>query len=553
MLRLSQVSKRYGPEPILDKISFLINPGERVGLIGPNGAGKTTLLRLITGLEPPDQGSINLSPPELVVGYLPQALEFGDQETVAEVLQRFTAEHSQARLEMQHCAELMAQPAAAERLADLTARYAAAEQRFEAAGGYELDIRLEAVLTGLGLAETPRELPVAQLSGGEKTRLGLAGLLIQQPRLLVLDEPTNHLDTEALAWLEDWLLRYEGAILVVSHDRVFLDAVTTRSLVLEPGTQTLRDFPGNYSFYLETLEREREQRWQAHQDQQIEIARLSSAAARLRGQAKFRVGGKADDRDKFAKAFFANRSAGTIGRAKHLEQRLERLLTEEKIDKPGRQWQLKLDFAGDSSGPRQVLALEAVSMAFGDQPLFENVSVVLTHGQRVALVGPNGAGKTTLLRLITADLIPTSGRVQLGPGVKVGYLAQEQEILDPALNPFETIQAVVEGLSQTEIRTFLHAFLFSGDEVFIRNGDLSFGERTRLMLALLIAQGCNLLVMDEPTNHLDLPSRERFEQALSQFPGTVLAAVHDRAFIRQVATEIWELRAGGLSRRTGFD
>lgn len=553
MLRLSQVSKRYGPEPILDKISFLINPGERVGLIGPNGAGKTTLLRLITGLEPPDQGSINLSPPGLAVGYLPQALEFGDQETVAEVLQRLTAEHSQARLEMQHCAELMAQPAAAERLADLTARYAAAEQRFEAAGGYELDIRLEAVLTGLGLAETPRELPVAQLSGGEKTRLGLAGLLIQQPRLLVLDEPTNHLDTEALAWLEDWLLRYEGAILVVSHDRVFLDAVTTRSLVLEPGTQTLRDFPGNYSFYLETLEREREQRWQAHQDQQIEIARLSSAAARLRGQAKFRVGGKADDRDKFAKAFFANRSAGTIGRAKHLEQRLERLLTEEKIDKPGRQWQLKLDFAGDSSGPRQVLALEAVSMAFGDQPLFENVSVVLTHGQRVALVGPNGAGKTTLLRLITADLIPTSGRVQLGPGVKVGYLAQEQEILDPALNPFETIQAVVEGLSQTEIRTFLHAFLFSGDEVFIRNGDLSFGERTRLMLALLIAQGCNLLVMDEPTNHLDLPSRERFEQALSQFPGTVLAAVHDRAFIRQVATEIWELRAGGLSRRTGFD
>ncbi|HMR65399.1 MAG TPA: ATP-binding cassette domain-containing protein, partial [Anaerolineae bacterium] len=340
---------------------------------------------------------------------------------------------------------------------------------------------------------------------------------------------------------------------VVSHDRVFLDAVTTRSLVLEPGTQTLRDFPGNYSFYLETLEHEREQQWQAHQDQRGEIARLSSAAARLRGQAKFRVGGKADDRDKFAKAFFANRSAGTVGRAKHLEQRLERLLTEEKIDKPRRQWQLKLDFAGDSSGPRQVLALEAVSVVFGDQPLFENVSVVLTHGQRVALVGPNGAGKTTLLRLITADLAPTSGRVQLGAGVKLGYLAQEQEILDPALNPFESIQAVAEGLSQTEIRTFLHAFLFSGDEVFIRNGDLSFGERTRLMLALLIAQGCNLLVMDEPTNHLDLPSRERFEQALSQFPGTVLAAVHDRAFIRQVATEIWELRAGELSRRTGFD
>lgn len=544
MLRVSNVSKSYGIEAILSNVSFVLSPGERVGLVGPNGCGKTTLLRIILGDEQPDSGHVRLNPPVISIGYLSQALLFEAGETVEQALARATSEHSGAWQAMQQIAERMAEAANDAELTQLTEDYADAETRFEAAGGYDLQPRLEAVLAGLDLAEIPRQLPVEHLSGGQKTRLGLAGLLINQPRLLLLDEPTNHLDIDALVWLENWLKNYDGSVLMVSHDRAFLDAVTTRTLVIDPVEHTLRDFSGNYSAYIETLSREIEQQWQAYRDQQDEIAQLKGAAQRLRSQAKFRRGGKADTPDKFAKAFFANRSAATIGRAKHIEQRIEQLQNEDRIDKPGLQWQLKLDFAQDSSGARQVLTLEDVSMKFGELTLFSEVWLTLTHGQRVALVGPNGQGKTTLLRIIAGQLEPTTGTVRVGAGIKMGYLAQEQEFLELDSTPYDTIQAAAELMSQTEIRSFLHFFLFSGDDVFVKIDSLSFGERTRLMLAQLVAQGCNFLLLDEPINHLDIASREQFEQALLQFPGTVLAVVHDRAFIRRVATEIWELRAG---------
>jgi ATP-binding cassette subfamily F protein 3 len=542
MLYLSHISKSYGGEPVLIDISFVVSPGERVGLVGPNGAGKTTLFQIILGLEEADSGQVRFDPPGLSMGYLAQALVFEEGETVSEVLARLTADHSQAWAEMQQYAKQMANPADETKLAALTEAYAKAELRFEAAGGYELEARLEAVLSGLDLADTPRDLPVERLSGGQKTRLGLAGLLIQQPRLLLLDEPTNHLDIDALDWLEEWLLNYEGTVLIVSHDRSFLDAVTTRTLVIDPDSHTIRDFAGNYSAYLETVAREIEQQWVAYKDQQDEIARLQQTARHLRGQAKFRKGGKADTADKFAKGFFANRSIRTMGRAKQIERRLERLQNEERIDKPGRRWQLNARFGGDGSGARRVLELDGVSMQFGDKLLFRDVSLTLSHGERIVLIGPNGTGKTTLLRIIAGELVPTAGQVHVGAGTKIGYLAQEQEVLDPDSNPYETIQQAAVAMNQTEVRTFLHSFLFRGDEVFVRVGNLSFGERARLMLALLIAQGCNFLLLDEPINHLDIPSRERFEEALLQFPGTILAVVHDRTFIERVATGIWELR-----------
>lgn len=546
MLHVSDISKSFGPEPILANVSFLVNRGERVALVGPNGSGKTTLLHIIAGLETADEGHVRFNPPDLSVGLLAQALVFEADDTMADALARAVAGHSQARTDMAHYADLMAQSPNEADLAALTEAYAQAELRLEAAGGYALEARLEPVLAGLGLSDVPRELPVTYLSGGQKTRLGLAGILIRQPALLLLDEPTNHLDIDALDWLEDWLKNYQGAIVIVSHDRAFLDAVTTRTLVIDPTTQTLRDVAGNYTAYVETLGREIEQQWQAYRDQQDEIARLKQAARHLRGQAKFRQGGKADTRDKFAKAFFANRSAGSVARAKHLEQRLERLQTEERIDKPGRQWSLKLDFADDDSGAQQVLSLEDVTMAFANRPLFSHVSLTVTHGQRLAFIGPNGTGKTTLLRLITGELSPTSGQVRLGAGVKLGYAAQEQDVLDLDQTPYETIRAIAPELDQTEARRFLHHFLFAGDEVFVRNGSLSYGERARLILALLVAQGCNFLLLDEPINHLDIPARERFEESLSQFPGTVLVVVHDRAFIQRVATGIWELRDGQI-------
>lgn len=549
MLHVTKVSKSYGIVTVLDGVSFILNRGERAGLVGPNGCGKTTLLRIIANLEQADAGSVRFDPAGLSVGYLSQALLFEAEETVQEVLARAMAEHTAAQAEMQRLAELMADPGQRERLPALTEAYAAAEQRFEAAGGYDLEIRLETVLAGLDLADVPRDWPVAQLSGGQKTRLGLAGLLIQQPGLLLLDEPTNHLDIDALAWLENWLHSYDGAILVVSHDRAFLDATTTRTLALDPVSHTLRDFAGNYTAYTETLARETEQQWQAYTDQQQEIERLHQAARHLRGLAKFRRGGKADSNDKFAKGFFANRSLATVGRAKQIEQRLERLLTEERVDKPQRQWRLKLNFADNADGARQVLRLENVSMAFGERVLFSDVNLTLRHGQRVALIGPNGTGKTTLLRLVAGEMEPAAGQIHLGAGIKMGYAAQEQEILEPDSTPYDTIRAEVADMTQAEVRSFLHFFLFAGDDVFVNIGQLSFGERARLMLALLVARGCNFLLLDEPVNHLDIPSRERFEQALNQFPGTVLAVVHDRTFIRRIATDVWEMRNGRVTER----
>jgi ATP-binding cassette subfamily F protein 3 len=253
--------------------------------------------------------------------------------------------------------------------------------------------------------------------------------------------------------------------------------------------------------------------------------------------------------DKFAKAFFANRSAATAGRAKHLERRIERLLTAERIDKPARQWSLRVPLAQDEGGARQVLHLQEVSMAFGPRRLFSEVSLTLTHGRRVVLIGPNGAGKTTLLRLIAGELPPTGGEIRVGAGVKLGYFAQEQELLEPGSSPFETIRAAAVGMDQTEVRNFLHFFLFSGEAVFTPVSSLSYGERARLMLALLVARGCNFLLLDEPVNHLDIPSRERFEEALDQFPGTILAVTHDRAFTQRIATDIWELREGNIAAR----
>jgi ATP-binding cassette subfamily F protein 3 len=553
MLHVSNISKSYGIETVLVDVSFVINRGERVALVGPNGSGKTTLMRLITGLEPADRGSVRFDVPETAVGYLAQALIFDEDATVAEILADLVAEHSRAWAEMQQVAERMGDVTTDDQLAELTEAYAQAETRFEAAGGYALETRLDAILTGLELADVPRHFPVEQLSGGQKTRLGLAGLLIQQPALLLLDEPTNHLDVQALTWLEAWLRDYDGAVLVVSHDRAFLDTITTRTLAIDPATHTIRDFAGNYSALAETLAQEIDQQWQAYRDQQDEIARLKQSARYLRGLAKFRRGGKADTNDKFAKGFFSNRSAGTMNRAKQIEQRLEQLLTEDKIEKPDRQWQLRVNFGDDDSGARQVLNLENVTMAFDGRPLFQQVTLSLTHGQRIALVGPNGTGKTTLLRLIAGELAPTSGQVRLGAGVKPGYFAQEQEILDPDSTPYDIVEAAVEDMSQSEIRRFLHHFLFAGDEVFVKVGNLSFGERTRLMLALLVAQGCNFLLLDEPLNHLDIESRERFEQALSQFPGTVLAVAHDRAFIRRFATRVWEIGEGQINERHRFE
>ncbi len=540
MLHVSNISKSYGVDTVLAGISFVANAGERIGLVGPNGCGKTTLLRIIAGAEAADKGRVRFGPPDLSVGYLAQALEFAPDEIMDQALKRATAGHHRAWSEMQRLARQMSQENAD--LSTLNRTYAQAEARFETAGGYALEARLEMVLDGLDLADVPRDLPVERLSGGQKTRLGLAGLLTRQPQLLLLDEPTNHLDLDALDWLEKWLRDYEGAVLIVSHDRTFLDATITRTLVIDPDSHTLRDFAGNYMAYTEARAREIDQQWQTYQDQQEEILRLHNAARRLRGQAVMKRGGKADSGDKFAKGFYSDQSARSVGRAKQIERRLERLQNEVRVDKPSRHWKLKVDFADDTGGAREVLRLQDVAMGFGGRTLFKNVNLTLTHGQCIVFIGPNGMGKTTLLRLIMGELSPTAGEIFIGSGVKVGYGAQEQEVLDLRLTPYDTLRAEAEDMDQTDIRRFLHQFLFTGDDVFVPVEHLSFGERARLSLALLVARGCNFLLLDEPINHLDIPGREQFEDALLQFPGTTLAVAHDRRFIERVATGIWELK-----------
>jgi ATP-binding cassette subfamily F protein 3 len=367
------------------------------------------------------------------------------------------------------------------------------------------------------------------------------------PQLLLLDEPTNHLDIEMLEWLESWLLNFPGAVLAISHDRAFLDAVTTTILEIDLQTHAARQYSGNYSAYLEQKLAERERQWQEYKDQQDEIARLRTAAAAVEEKARFKKGGKGDSGDKFAKGFFANRTKETIRRARQLEARIDRLLSDDRVEKPHSSWQLNLEFGQIPSSGQDVLVMDRLSVGYGDLCLLEEISLVMRYGARVALTGSNGSGKTTLLRTVMGQIPPLAGSLRLGSNVKVGYMTQEQEDLDPRLNAFEILLKYAP-VSETEARTFLHKFLFAGDDVFTPSGLLSYGERARLSLACLIAQGCNFLILDEPINHLDIPSRARFEQALTAFDGTTLAVVHDRYFIAGFASEIWNVEGSHLVR-----
>jgi ATP-binding cassette subfamily F protein 3 len=536
MLQISNVSKSFGDNLLFEKVSFTVNAGERAGLIGPNGCGKTTLLKIIVGEVLPDTGSAWLSPGDLRAGYLAQALEYEPGQTVGQVLKEAVAGLAEAERRLD---ELSARMAAAQgpALERLLAEYGRALEAFERLGGYGLAARSEAVLEGLDLRHVDQDTPVEILSGGQKTRLGLARLLLSGPDLLLLDEPTNHLDIEALEWLEGFLQGFRGAVIIVSHDRALLDRTVGTILELDPLARTVHAYPGNYGDYVEAKERERERHWAAYKEQQEFIAHLQSTLAAKKGYARSIEQGTID--------FAPRKIAKGIARKAVVQQRrLERLLeSEERIDRPGRTWQMKLEFLETPASGRDVLRLEGVAAGYDGQALLRDVDLTLRAGERIALVGANGTGKTTLARLVAGELDPLAGRVRLGAGVKLGYYAQEQEDLDPGSTPYETIREVA-AMDETEARTFLHYFLFGGDEAFLPVGSLSFGERARLALARLVAQGCNFLLLDEPVNHLDIPSRSRFEQAMTAFEGTVLAIVHDRYFIERVATGLWAIEGG---------
>lgn len=538
MLQVSHVSKSYGIQTILDDVSLIVNRGERVGLVGPNGSGKTTLLRLITGVEAPDSGFVSLD--ATAFGYLPQGLPVTSNRTVNDHLRSGIAGLEAAREKVEQLAAKMAEEVSPE----LVDAYGEAFEEFQALGGYEIEHRIDQVMSGLGLSGINPQTPLHELSGGQRTRIGLARLLLAQPDLLILDEPTNHLDIAALEWLETFLNGYAGAALIVSHDWVFLDATVNRILELDLQTHHLTSYTGNYTDYVEAKGRELEKQWVAWKDQQDEIGRLKSAAAHLRGLARFRKGGKADSGDKFAKGFFANRGLETMRRAKRIEARLDQLMTDERVDKPRQSYQMRLEFGEMPRSGQIVVALEHLGHAFAERWLFRDANLILRHGERIALVGSNGSGKTTLLRIIAGELTPLEGTARLGANVRIGYMPQEQETLDPAATPLALLRQMAP-MDETAARHFLHFFLFEGDDVFVPIGKQSYGERARLLLAKMVVAGANCLLLDEPINHLDIASRQRFEQALDAFPGTIVIAVHDRAFIDRFATGIWSPEAMG--------
>ncbi len=542
MLNVNRVSKTYGIQTILADVSFIINSSDRIGLVGPNGCGKTTLLRIIAGLDRPDAGHIAVET-GVTIGYLAQGLEPAFGNTLREVI--VSGIHG-LQAAQQRVERLVEQMAAENPSTQILSEYGEAMEHFEALGGYHIERRSSPILAGLGLSGVNPDIPVQRLSGGQRTRLGLARLLVAEPNLLLLDEPTNHLDIEALEWLESFLATYRGASLVVSHDRTFLNNTVSRILSLDAQTHHLAEYAGDYTDFELAKAAERDHQWMVWKDQQDEIARLRAAARHMRGLATYRKGGKADPTvhgDKFAAGkhgFFANRGLETTRRAKRIEQRIDKLLNEDRVDKPKSTWQMKLDFGEMTRGGQIVVALEDVGHAFGEKVLFHHVNLVLRHGDRIALVGSNGTGKTTLLRSIVGEIKPVEGYVRIGSGVRIGYMPQEHETIDPAATALTSIQAL-SPMNETETRNFLHYFLFEGDDVFTPAGLLSFGEKARLILARLVVSGVNCLLLDEPVNHLDIPSRERFEAALDAFPGTVLVAVHDRAFIERFASALWVL------------
>ena len=541
MLGIHDLSKNFGIQPILKNINFNINAGERIGLIGANGSGKTTLMRILAGFDQPDFGEAISTRVNLRIGYLPQGMDFTSDQTMGAALGLELATKTDPASDVEALAVALSQ---APNNPAIQSQYDEALARLSA-----IDLRPESILAPLGLSHLPLDTPVSHLSGGQKTRLMLARALLDQPHLLLLDEPTNHLDIEMLEWLEGWLAHFQGAVLIVSHDRVFLDNTITSILELDLETHTIKAYLGNYSEYTKLKFAEHEKQTQAYQDQQDQIAQLRFAAGRIRSLTHNKKGGKADGGDKLAKGFFGNRATKNVaGRAKHIEARIGHILTDEKVDKPRTSWKMKLEFGAPDHQSKDVLVTEALSIGYSPgTPLLEDINLFIRAGQRIILTGPNGAGKTSFIRTIVGTIPPLSGTFRLGGATKLGYMAQEQELLNSNFSPLQTIQSAAP-FNETEARNFLHYFLFKGDIALRPSHELSFGERARLQLGVLVAQGCTFLIVDEPINHLDIPSRERFEQALENFNGTILAVVHDRSFIEKFATHIWVAKDGRINR-----
>ncbi|MCM1268393.1 MAG: ABC-F family ATP-binding cassette domain-containing protein [Bacteroidales bacterium] len=523
ILSVNNIHKSFQEVPVLQQVSFHIEEHDKAAIVGINGAGKTTLLRIIMGELSADEGLVTFAK-EKTVGYLSQQEAVSGENTIYQELLLVKQEILLMEQQM-HALELQMKSAQGGHLEKLMEDYAALTHRYEQANGYAYKSELTGVLKGLGFAEEEFGKVISTLSGGQKTRVALGKLLLQKPDLIILDEPTNHLDLASLTWLETWLLNYRGAVIIVSHDRFFLDRIANK--VIEIDNTKASVFSGNYTAYAAAKEIQRTAALNAYLKQQQEIRHQEAVIEKL----------KSFNREK------------SIKRAESREKMLDKI---EVIDKPSEvRTDMHLRLVPRRESGMDVLQAEGLSKSFGSLLLFTNLSFSLKRGEHVAIIGDNGTGKTTILKLINELLPADAGSIRLGANVQIGYYDQEHHVLHPEKTLFEEISDEYPTLNNTEIRNTLAAFLFTGEEVFQPIKTLSGGERGRVSLAKLMLSEANFLILDEPTNHLDIQSKEILEDALNAYTGTVLYVSHDRYFINRTAHRILDLNRKQLTNYLG--
>lgn len=523
MIHLSNITKQHGSQLLFRDASFQILPGSRSGLVGPNGAGKTSIFRIIIGEEEVDGGEITCAK-KTTIGYFSQDVGDMSGRSALEEVMAGSAETVRLAAELKQMEMAMCEPQSDDAMSALLERYGEAQEEFEHRDGYNLDTRAQTVLTGLGIGPDRFNHPVESFSGGWKMRIALAKILTLKPDVLLLDEPTNHLDVESIIWLEEWLANeYDGALLMTSHDRDFMNRIVTR--IIEVANKTVTTYGGNYDFYERERDIRLEQLLASHKRQQDMLAKEEEFIARF---------------------------AARASHAAQVQSRVKKIEKIERIEIPPEERTVRFDFNEPPRSGDDVVSMDSLAKVWitpdnKEHPVFSGVSGTIRRGNKIALVGVNGAGKSTFLKMLAGETDPTSGSFNLGANVELGYFSQHaMELLDPRKTVFETLQDAMPMSNIGVIRNLLGAFLFSGDAVDKRIENLSGGEKSRVVLATLLARPINFLVLDEPTNHLDIRSREMLLDALQNFSGTVLLVSHDRHFLRLLVDRVFEIDHGEM-------
>ncbi len=521
MIHVSGISKHYGNKVLYKNGAFQINPGEKIGLVGPNGAGKTTVFRLIVGEERPDEGRIS-KPDRTVIGYFSQNIEEMSGRSALQEVMSAAGKVPQIKERLVEIETKLAEPLDDDEMQKILEEYGELQGEFERLGGYDLESRASEILTGLGIGPSDFHRQTESFSGGWKMRIALAKILALQPDLLLMDEPTNHLDLESIVWLENWIVNFKGSLLMTSHDREFMNRIVSK--VVEVANQAITVYGGNYDFY----ERERELRKE----------QLVAAAKRQ------------DDMLAKEEEFIA-RFAARASHAAQVQSRVKKLEKIDRIEVPLEEKAIHFEWPVPPRGGDEVVKIENLGKIWkadnglgqiNEKLVFKNANALVKRLDRVAVVGVNGAGKSTLLKVITEQTEASEGRVTIGASVSVGYFSQNSlDVLDPSSTVVEEVHSCVPTASLGYVRNLLGAFKFSGDEVDKRISILSGGEKSRVVLAKILSRPVNLLVLDEPTNHLDIQSREILLNAIKSFPGTVMIVSHDRHFLREITTRVFEL------------